>query len=283
MMNIMSPAAAAMLPMFIRPPRPVRATVGSALDHARPKAVSPVAPSLYSVSDPCLPAVVPKPSLPEPLEPSEGFSELMTGIVKCWFEDRGFGFITPDGGTEDVFVHKGVLSDGQRLIPESQVLFDLKYDTEKKGFQATRCFGATMEPAEEGGGKRKITGPYCLEDPWQELYEPLEDATHLRAHLDGLPGTEPSGTELLWKAAQRGAAQKSVVSPTKRSRTEDAKENSRGEVAKADTASGQGSSATKAVMKKDSPALVPKATKEDLKSTSIYDFFQDGEEDNGLM
>lgn len=280
-MNIMRPAVAATHPMFIRPPRPVRATAGSALDHARPKSVSPVGPSLYSVLDPGLPAMMPAAtSLAQP-ESSEGFSELMTGIVKCWFEDRGFGFITPDGGTEDVFVHKGVLCDGERLIPESQVLFDLKYDVEKKGFQATRCFGATMEPTEEGAGKRKITGPYCVEDPWQDLYGSLEDATHLRAHLDGLPGTEPSGTELLWKAAQRGAAQTSEVSPTKRSRTEDAKVD---KVTKKDSASGPGSSevVAKEGMKKHSPALAPKAPKDDLKPTSIYDFFQDGEE-NELM
>ncbi|MBI3565900.1 MAG: cold shock domain-containing protein [Elusimicrobia bacterium] len=51
----------------------------------------------------------------------------MQGKVK-WFNDqKGYGFITPDDGTPDVFVHHSVIQgNGFRTLSENQtVQFDL--------------------------------------------------------------------------------------------------------------------------------------------------------------
>ena len=50
------------------------------------------------------------------------------GIVKWFNKDKGFGFITPDGGGKDVFVHTSniapparALQDGQRVEFETSM------------------------------------------------------------------------------------------------------------------------------------------------------------------
>jgi CspA family cold shock protein len=42
-----------------------------------------------------------------------------TGTVKWFSDDKGFGFITPDEGSRDLFVHHtGILGDGYRSLSE---------------------------------------------------------------------------------------------------------------------------------------------------------------------
>ena len=60
-----------------------------------------------------------------------------TGKVK-WFNDKkGYGFIEPEGGGEDIFVHyTSILSDGFRTLSEGQsVSFEVIKGA--KGMQAT--------------------------------------------------------------------------------------------------------------------------------------------------
>jgi cold shock protein len=49
-----------------------------------------------------------------------------TGTVKWFSDDKGFGFITPDDGDKDLFVHHtGINGDGYRSLQEgSKVSYD---------------------------------------------------------------------------------------------------------------------------------------------------------------
>lgn len=67
---------------------------------------------------------------------------MQTGIVK-WFNDtKGYGFITPDGGGEDLFAHfSEIKSSGFKSLKENQrVTFEVT--TGPKGKQA-----ANIQPA----------------------------------------------------------------------------------------------------------------------------------------
>ncbi len=63
---------------------------------------------------------------------------MATGTVKFFNADKGFGFITPDGGGKDVFVHiSDVERSGMSTLSDNQkVSFDSEADRRGKGDKA---------------------------------------------------------------------------------------------------------------------------------------------------
>ena len=66
-----------------------------------------------------------------------------TGTVKFFNSEKGFGFIKPDDGSRDVFVHvSAVMASGLGTLNEGQrVSFDMEDDKRGKGPKAVNLKG----------------------------------------------------------------------------------------------------------------------------------------------
>jgi CspA family cold shock protein len=78
-----------------------------------------------------------------------------TGTVKWFSDDKGFGFITPDEGSRDLFVHHtGINSDGYRTLAEGA---RVQYE-EENGDKGPKAVNVTkLEPA----GRSIEKAPHC--------------------------------------------------------------------------------------------------------------------------
>jgi len=67
---------------------------------------------------------------------------MINGTVKWFNESKGFGFITPEDGGKDVFVHfSAIVGDGFRTLAEGQQV-SFEVENGPKGPQAARVTAA---------------------------------------------------------------------------------------------------------------------------------------------
>jgi len=76
-----------------------------------------------------------------------GFTTMATGTVKWFNNAKGYGFISPEDGGNDVFVHFSAIDmDGYKTLKQGQkVEFDLIDGP--RGLQATKIMTESPEPA----------------------------------------------------------------------------------------------------------------------------------------
>jgi CspA family cold shock protein len=77
-------------------------------------------------------------------------TDVQTGSVMTYFEEKGFGFLRPDGGGKDIFFHISRLHQGDAtaLVPGAKVAYDLGMDRNGKiAASSVRLLGAEEKPA----------------------------------------------------------------------------------------------------------------------------------------
>ena len=105
----------------------------------------------------------------------------MTGRVKFYNADKGFGFISPDDGQDDVFVHFTHLAEGQaQLVEGERVEFDVRVEFDaravRKGREAVNVRHTGVSPPPVVVSTAPVTSPVTATAPPQHA---ATDGHHL--------------------------------------------------------------------------------------------------------
>ncbi len=72
------------------------------------------------------------------------------GFLKTWKDDRGFGFIKPEDGSDDIFIHISSLQDSARRPYRGDTIF---YQVEHSEDGKTKAVNARIEGVESSPNK----------------------------------------------------------------------------------------------------------------------------------
>lgn len=68
------------------------------------------------------------------------------GVLKTWKDDRGFGFIKPDDGSDDIFIHISALKGFVRRPYRGDVIY---YEVEQSEDGKSKAVNARIEGVEK--------------------------------------------------------------------------------------------------------------------------------------
>ena len=79
------------------------------------------------------------------------------GILKSWNDDKGFGFISPSHGGQDIFVHISEYPRGRRPVLNESLTFEVELNPQgKKRAVNVQLVGMQRAAHQPGGGGRPV-------------------------------------------------------------------------------------------------------------------------------